>query len=337
MKPENTEPEKQSEQPSENEPDKTPKRWKRWLIPSVKLVVFGLVVLGITRMVMKSLDQFEEKSFAFGDIDFRWFAVCGLFYLLGMAPAWFFWHRTLLAMGQQPTYWESFRAFYLSQLGKYVPGKAMVVLMRAADVKSDRTSPLIAGVAVFVETLTMMAVGACIAAVILSVWYSDQLWLVLLAIGLMFCAATPTIPPLFRRVVKTLQGKRRTPATDKAVEGVTWKLMAQGWVIDSVGWLLMGMSLWAALQAVPGTELELSDARNYLLLTACVSLACVAGFLSLIPAGAGVRDAIVIALVGMQFGEVPAIVSAVIMRLASLVFELGLSAILYSLRWWKPH
>jgi len=322
---------------SENtEPENQPKPWKRWLMPTLKFVVFALVVVGITRMVMKSFDQFEAKNFSIWEIDFRWFGVCGLFYLLGMAPAWMFWHRTLLAMGQRPTYWESFRAFYLSQLGKYVPGKAMVVLMRAADVKSERTSPLIAGVAVFVETLTMMAVGACIAAVILSVWYSDQLWLVFLAVGLMFCAATPTIPPLFRRVVRILQGKRRTPATDKAVDGVTWKLMAQGWVIDGFGWLLMGTSLWAALQAVPGTELELSDPRNYLLLTACVSLACVAGFLSLIPAGAGVRDAIVIALVGMEFGEVSAIVSAVIMRLASLVFELGLSAILYSLRWWKP-
>ena len=120
----------------------------------------------------------------------------------------------------------------------------------------------------------------------------------------MICAGTPTIPPLFRRVVKTLQGKRRTPATDEALAGITWKLMLQGWLIDIVGWLLMGVSLWAALRALPGLEVELSDPRTFLLLTACVALACVAGFLSLIPAGAGVRDGIVIALVGMQFGEV---------------------------------
>ena len=140
-------------------------QWKRWLIPTIKLVVFLLMVAGITQLVFKSLDQFEEQDFSFWDIDFKWFGVCGLFYLLGMAPAALFWHRTLWAMGQRPTYWESFRAFYLSQLGKYVPGKAMVVVIRAADVKSERTSPLIAGVAVFVETLTMMAVGACLAAV----------------------------------------------------------------------------------------------------------------------------------------------------------------------------
>ena len=227
-----------------------------------------------------------------------WLAVSwpALLYLAGLAPCCVFWHRTLWAMGQRPTWRESMRAFWIGHLGKYVPGKAMVVILRTGLVYSERVNRTVAATSVFIETLTMMAVGAFVAAVILLLT-SDHVVLTWLAVGLMLLSGVPTYPPMFRRVVRWLQVHRANPQIDEAMAGVDCRLMAFGWLIISVGWVVLGISLWATLRAIPGAEPDwLESLRELPLLTAAVGLAMVAGFLSLIPGGLGVRDWILMTL-----------------------------------------
>ncbi|QDU96402.1 lysylphosphatidylglycerol synthase transmembrane domain-containing protein [Lignipirellula cremea] len=313
--------------------DSTPFLWKRWAVFAAKLVILLVVAVGIGRAVWVSLDQFREQKISLADIHWGWFAACGSLYLLGMAPACFFWHRTLWAMGQRPAFWESLRAFYLSQLGKYVPGKAMVVVLRSAAIASDRVDPVVAAVSVFVETLTMMAAGALVATAILAGIFHEHTGLMLIALGLMALAGVPTAPPIFKRVVKLLRVKKANPKIDEALDGITWRLMLEGWLIDGAGWCVMGLSLWTALRATPGLDLsQLYTVESLLLVIASMALATVAGFLSLIPGGFGVRDLVVVTLIGVQFGSVAAIVSAVLMRLASLLAEVGVSGLLYLIR-----
>jgi uncharacterized membrane protein YbhN (UPF0104 family) len=73
----------------------------------------------------------------------------------------------------------------------------------------------------------------------------------------------------------------------------------------------------------------LQDLPRY---TASVSLATVAGFVSFIPGGLGVRDAVLMEVLALGFAEdaaATALVSAVLLRLVWLVAELAISAILY--------
>jgi uncharacterized membrane protein YbhN (UPF0104 family) len=65
------------------------------------------------------------------------------------------------------------------------------------------------------------------------------------------------------------------------------------------------------------------------LLTAAVALAMVAGFLSLLPGGIGVRELIVIPLLQPQFGQVVAILSAVLLRIGWMAAELLVAVVLY--------
>jgi uncharacterized membrane protein YbhN (UPF0104 family) len=65
------------------------------------------------------------------------------------------------------------------------------------------------------------------------------------------------------------------------------------------------------------------------LLTACAALAVVAGFLSLLPAGAGVREYVMMTLLAPAFGHVAAVVSAVLLRLVWMASEVLVSVILY--------
>ena len=224
-----------------------------------------------------------------------WTLIAAFAYVAGLVPCWIFWHRTLRAMGQDPRWRESLRAFWIGHLGKYVPGKAMVVVLRTGLVFSERVNRTVAATSVFIETLTMMAVGAFLASAIL-VFTSHSLLLKVLALGLMLGAGVPTWPPIFRRLVHLLRVEKANPQIDVAILGVDYPLMVGGWISISLGWLLLGLSLWATLRSLPGVEAPLGDLP---LLTAAVGLAVVAGFLSLIPGGLGVRDWILVELLAL--------------------------------------
>jgi hypothetical protein len=85
-----------------------------------------------------------------------------------------FWHRVLRGLGQDAGLGETLRAYFIGHLGKYVPGKALVVILRAGLIRSHRVDPLVAGTSVFVETLTLMGVGGVLSAIIIPFWYPDS-------------------------------------------------------------------------------------------------------------------------------------------------------------------
>ena len=113
-----------------------------------------------------------------------------------------FWHRTLRALGQPVSLAQALRAYYIGHLGKYVPGKAMVVILRAGLIRGQGVDTSLAAVSVFFETLTMMSTGALMAAAIVAVWLHGQTLLFWAAVAMMVAAGVPTLPPVFRRLVR---------------------------------------------------------------------------------------------------------------------------------------
>jgi uncharacterized membrane protein YbhN (UPF0104 family) len=97
----------------------------------------------------------------------------------------------------------------------------------------------------------------------------------------------------------------------------------------ALGWCLNGLSLWLVLKGLPGTDVQLSD---FPLALACVSLATVAGFVSLLPGGIGVREMVLIPLLSTRFDPITAIVAAIVIRLVWLAAELATSGIIYFCR-----
>ena len=221
------------------------------------------------------------------------------------------------------------RAYYAGHLGKYVPGKAMVVVIRTALLHRVHVDSAIAAVSVFAETLTMMTVGALVAALIIIWWFNTHTGLLILAIALMLVSGIPTWPPVFRYLVRRLRVTVLQPKVEAALRGFTWRVMFLGWGANILGWSVMGLSLWAVLRSLP-MEAPLDPWYElWPRLTASVSLAVVAGFLSLLPGGLGVRELVLDELMAGRFGPVIALVSAVLLRLVWLLAELIVSAILY--------
>ncbi len=304
----------------------SPNRTKPWIL-ALKLAIVAAVVWGIWHTVAGAWDDIQQQSFSVREIRPLWIVAAALLYLLGLLPSAIFWHRVLHALGQRPGFGETLRAYYIGHLGKYVPGKAMVVVLRAGLIRSGKVDTTVAAVSVFVETLTLMAVGAFVAAAVIATSYRSETFLLLLAVGLMLASGVPTLPPIFRRIVRFLRVARANPEIDKRLDGLSYRLMIGGWLGMAAGWFVIGASLWATLMAMPNVELSVGD---WPLLTAAVCLAMVAGFLSLIPGGLGVRELVLIPLLSLRFSTIVAIVAPILLRLAWMGAELAISAVLYA-------
>jgi uncharacterized membrane protein YbhN (UPF0104 family) len=309
-----------------------PSKIRRWIVLGVKLLVLAVVAVFIVRWVNSALAQFRRENFSLADVHVGWLVVSGVCFLLSQLPMAWFWYTALVKLGQRPTLWQALRAYMIGGLGKYVPGKAMVVVLRSGLVRSREVDVTVATLCVFIETLTMMAVGGFVAAVLLLAGAVDVDggWMIhLVAVGLMLATGIPTLPPIFRRVVRVLRVSKAKADIDELLQRLDYKLMACGWIANLISWPFMGLSLWATLRAMPGTEESLGGAIETLpLMTASIALATIAGFVSMVPGGFGVRELVLNVLLVPTFGKL-AILAVLLLRLVWLVSELVFSSILY--------
>ena len=96
--------------------------------------------------------------------------------------------------------------------------------------------------------------------------------------------------------------------------------MGVGWAAAALGWIVLGFSLEAALVAADAEIIN--PIADLPLCMAAVGLAVVAGFLSFLPGGAVVREAVLLELLVPRYGAATAVVGAIMLRLAWLGAEL---------------
>jgi uncharacterized membrane protein YbhN (UPF0104 family) len=301
----------------------------RWL-SIAKWLIVALVAWHIGHTIYDAWDGLVGQAWTIRPL---WLLLAGALYLVGLLPSGFFWYGTMRRLGQTPRLLATLRAYYVGHLGKYVPGKAMVVVVRAGMVRGPGVQTAVAALAVFCETLTSMAVAAFLAAALLAVWFREQQFFIWIALALMAVSVTPTLPPVFRRLVR-LSGVARQSAALSQLDRLTYRWLLGGWVTIAVGWGVIGLSLWATLCGL-GIVTAAGQPPALLaqlpLWTATVSLATVAGFLSLIPGGAGVREAVIIGLMqqaGFTSGE--ALLAAGMLRIVWLAAELAVAGASYA-------
>jgi uncharacterized membrane protein YbhN (UPF0104 family) len=301
-----------------------PSARKKWLIRAIKLLIVVLVIWAVRRTVYKAWNQLDDYQW---ELRPGWLAASVVLYLGGLLPAGLFWYRVLRTLGQNARLGETLRAYYVGHLGKYVPGKAMVVVIRAGLIRGRGVSTGLAAASVFVETLTMMAVGAFLGAAILAIQFRGHGMMLYGAVGLTILAMLPTLPPVFRRLASLAGIGKSDPASRQKLDWLGLGTLLQGWFLTAVGWFILGLSYWATLRAMGLSGLEpISELPRY---TAAVALATVTGFLILVlPGGIGIREA---ALVGLMLPYLEKLVpqaaltawaSAALLRLVWLGAEL---------------
>ncbi len=258
-------------------------------------------------------------------VDSKWLIASILCVSCGIIFPGAYWFFTLRSLNIRVPWQVVARAYYVGNLGKYVPGKAMVLIMRAAALKPFGASIKLTTLSVFVETLTTMAVGAAIGALIILNMEVPR-WLQWMGILTAVCAVTPTLPWIFRPILK-LRLPTDDPLSQALDHDYNWRLMMRGWLLSGCSWLFLGTSLYSAVMAIPianapgATEpsgnLGLVDPVNrqsqseaagvggirllstfplqkrnpvslWVICLAACALSVVAGFVSMLPGGAGV-------------------------------------------------
>ena len=134
-------------------------RWKRPVIVTVKAAVAVLVLWAVGRHVLRTWNDLRQQEAAFQVQPVR-LITSGIFYLGGLSCCGRFYERVLQASPTPIGLGPALRAYLVSHLGKYVPGKAMVVVMRAGMSVPYGARGATAAIATFYETLVMMAAGS---------------------------------------------------------------------------------------------------------------------------------------------------------------------------------
>jgi hypothetical protein len=322
--------------PHKQHTPKTPWRWRGALLKLAAVVVVGYFVAGAARDAWGDLRR-DGVTFR---IDLA--IASGLAFLAAGLPMAWFWRRTLVALGQPVPLGPVFAAYYVSQIAKYVPGKGAVIVLRLARMRPWGGCLRTQAASVFYETLTLMAVGGVLAAALVAAGYGlgggatdDQARLLAaLPLVLGLCCATPTLPPLARWLIDRLtpreasQDAIATPTEPLATinetrvalaKGLTWRLMAEGWVAATITWTGCGASLWLAAWSVGASGP--AGWRLGPLWVLAASLPVVAGFLAMLPGGLLVREALGLKVLTPALGPGPALAATLAARLVWLAAE----------------
>ena len=322
-------------------PPKPRSPWKKRLVATTKFLLFALVVVWIANRLSKDWTEISQY-------DWRprpgWLLASGLFYLAAYLPSAYFWRLSIRWLGGAPGVFSAFKAFYVSQLGKYVPGKALVVVIRSALVANDKTKASVAAICVFYETLTMMATGALLSALIVAVYFREHWLYSALALLTAVCVGLPLLPPIFVRVLSILRVGKNDPTLQERFRALTWRSLFVGVGLTSVLWLFFGLSLWAAIGALGVAVGPFLPSAH--LLIAASALAVVFGFaVAVAPGGLGVREAALTILLIPFFetllqapensafttgAETLATIVALVQRLVSIVAEIAAVAAFYA-------
>ncbi|QGJ72085.1 Hypothetical protein PBC10988_38000 [Planctomycetales bacterium 10988] len=312
------------------------KKWfqKKWLMTIFKLALFLLVVWGISARLtdqwdsISNLEQKTDKAW-WDTLEPSWLLLAGVSYLLGLLPCAIFWKKILQEYGAKPSWLDTLTAYYIGHLGKYVPGKALVVVLRVGLLRG-KVATSTATLSVFYETLSMMAIGAGLAGLLFVCLLTDQPTLWLLGLGLGLAAGIPVIPQVFYQVVKRMGVGKANPELLERLKSLPVRAMlgtASGIVL---GWFLMGVSLYATIRGLGGENPP--SLTTIPLLTAATSLSLVAGFLSLIPGGLGVREWVLMEALGTTFqDETLVLIAPLLLRIIWTLSEVAISIFLYGL------
>jgi glycosyltransferase 2 family protein len=278
-------------------------------------VVFAAAGLAIYRQRSAIADTFHQVGL--------WLMLLsGVFGLVAIGLTFPMWLEVLDGLGARLPWAAGCRVFFVSQLGKYVPGSIWPVLMQveAGRAHGIRRRTMLAGN--LITLVLAVAVGLVLSCALLPAYNAAALgryWWLLLVLPLLVVLLHPrAMSAILDRFFAVLHrpplGERLQPRSE----------------VRAVGWAL---AYWAALGGhltVLCAALGHGGPSAFVLCTGGIALAVCAGLLVVpVPAGAGIRD-VVLALVlsaSLDSGQAlaVAIASRVILVCCDLLLAFGAS------------
>jgi len=325
--------------------------WKGWTLAAIKAIVAVVVLWAVGRHVLHTWNDLRREGISLR-FDPGWLVGSGLLYLAGLAAYGRFFERILQASATPVRLGPALRAYVISHLGKYVPGKAMVVVVRAGLVVPYGARASTAAFATFYETLVMMSAGGIVAAIgfatatgsepaplklpgwgPLHLSFYKLVALAGLGLGLGFLIVV--LPVVFGRLAR-LVSLPIPGVGPEALPRLTAGLLVRGLSWSAAGWILLGFSQLAVVCAFDRAGAERLLALGLVpVVVAGVALATVAGFVvAVLPGGLGVREGVLMSVLAPALGTDASVVAALALRLVWVIAELVVAAVLIA--WPRP-
>jgi hypothetical protein len=284
---------------------------------AIRYAIGLLILFAVSRQVTRTWSNWRVQSDLF-EVSYGPMLAAVAAYVGGLVAFGFYYGVIVRNVRPSLGHLPSLRAYLLSHPAKYVPGKAMVVVVRIAILGREGVGPAAASFTAIFETLSMMALGGLLGAILLILPGGHRLGATLsLGMGVAFLATV--LPWTFGKAVRIL--KKGVPKIDPAdCPRPGSREVLKLTILGTGGWLAWGISGVLVVSALSGGNLR--PLEEWPRIAGAVMVGTAGGFaLPLLPGGLGLREGIYAEVTKGVLGPDLAIASALALRFVWVVGE----------------
>jgi glycosyltransferase 2 family protein len=268
----------------------------------VVLVLLGLALYGQAGTLWQQVQRLSWPvvllAFALG--------LLGLFFNLMV------WRELLADLGSRLSIPEAWRIYFIGGLSKYVPGSIWPMLAQA-ELGADRGIPRSrSALSVVLSYSVMTCLGLVVGAITLPFAHAGAVAQYFWILFLIPVGVVALSPPVLNRLLRLVLRVARQP---RGLASVSYQGLARTMAWATGAWVANGLMIYVLVR-------HLSGARQGTLLVsiAAYGLSWSIGFLAVFaPAGAGVREAVMVAVLHTQTTTAIALTVALVSRALSVV------------------
>jgi len=283
-----------------------------------RMVRYGFIVLVVGYGAYAVSKQWTDIHHAVGRIGLPMSLAALVFVLAALFTSMLSWWALLSGLGSPLPVPVAARIFFVGQLGKYLPGSVWPVLAQMEIATAHKVPRHRTAVASVLTMLVALLAGLIIAiiALPLSGGSTPYEWAFIAAPFLLACLYPKVLNWGFSRLLRLA----KRPPLDHPLGGRAIAI-SLGW--SSVSWLGYGFQIWVLairVGAPAGKALPLA-------IGAFAFAWCVGFLVVLAPAGAGVREVVMVAILGPVVGGAPATAIALVSRAVTAVADLVVAGV----------
>ena len=224
------------------------------------------------------------------------------------------WQVLLAGLGSPLRISVAGRILLIGQLGKYLPGSVWPILTQmelGAQAKVPRPRSASASVLAMLLSLCVGLVVAMVTVPFAAVHSDDYLWVFVLVPLIAACFHPKVLNPLLNKLLKLAKRPAlETPITGRVLaEALAWQLMA---------WIFQGLQIWILAE-----KFNAPMGRTALIALGGYAFAWCVGFVVVLaPAGAGIREVLLVAALGPVIGTANATAVALVSRAVNTISDL---------------
>jgi glycosyltransferase 2 family protein len=237
-----------------------------------------------------------------------------VFGLLGLCFNLMVWRELLAELGSRVSIPEAWRIYFIGGLSKYVPGSIWPMLAQA-ELGADRGIPRSrSALSVVLSYSVMTCLGLAVGAITLPFANAGSMAQYFWILFLIPVGAAALSPPVLNRLLRFVLRVARQPPGQASV---SYQGLARtvAWALGA--WAANGLMIYVLMRHLSGVR-----QGTLLVSLAAYSLSWSIGFLAVFaPAGAGVREAVMVAVLHTQTTTAIALTVALVSRALSVVAD----------------